>query len=144
MKAIYIAGRLTERPVAQRAVRTIMSSPVASVSMRATLDEALHHMVAARVRHLVVLDDVGEYGGVISDREIGAAWADDPGCLANQAVSSIVDRAAPTVHPTAQIMATARVMRAAGTDAVAVTDTDGTVLGVVTGTDLIGVLARYP
>jgi len=109
-----------------------------------SLADALRRMVTSGVRHLVVLDDVGTYYGVVSDRMIGAAWSADPGGLSTQPISSIVDNAGPTVGTDTAVVAAARAMRAAKTDAVAVVDPGGAVLGIVTGTDLISLLARYP
>lgn len=145
MKAIYVDPRAAaEPPVARRPVSAVMSYPVATVSRTVSLADALRRMVTSGVRHLVVLDDAGTYFGVVSDRMIGAAWSADPGGLSTQPISSIVDNAGPTVGTDTAVVAAARAMRAAKTDAVAVVDPGGAVLGIVTGTDLISLLARYP
>ncbi len=146
MKAIYVDGHSSsdEPAVVRRTVATMMSHPVVTVPDAASLDDALRLMVASNVRHLVVLDDDGSYRGIVSDREISAAWAADPDGLTARTVLSIVDGSVPTVGVSTYVVAAARAMRAATTDAVAVVDPAGSIVGIVTGTDLIGLLARYP
>ncbi len=146
MKAIYIDSRAErdgDPPIARRPVSAVMSRPVATIAAGASLAEALRVMASTKVRHLVLEDEAGLYGGVVSDRQIGASWADDPGCLTTRTVAAIVDSTVPTVGASTHVVAAARVMRAAATDAVAVVDQTGAVEGIVTGTDLIGFLARY-
>jgi CBS domain-containing protein len=92
-----------------------MGGPAVTVSVGAMLDEALLKMVRAGLRHLAVVDGGGHCLGVLSDRAIAAAWATDY---------------------------TARLMGASGVDAVAVVDDQGRPVGLVTGSDLVRLLAR--
>jgi CBS-domain-containing membrane protein len=144
MKALYIDRRqLMPRP--QRptvpTVRSVMSTPVSCVAASVTLAEALQLMLRRGLRHLVVLDAAGCCAGVLGDRVLAAAWAADPASLARCTVGEVLDPVPATVGAEESVTQVARFMRAAGTDAVAVLDGTCSVVGIVTGSDLIGVLA---
>ncbi len=64
MRKIVAAGR---DPAVTR-VREIMSSPVLSVGLRTTVDEAATMMRKHHIRHLVVLDDRGRLVGMLALR----------------------------------------------------------------------------
>lgn len=144
MKSIY-----TDAPdpfhhsvdAAKRRVSAVMTSPVRCVDESATLSDALTLMVRLGLRHLVVLGGDGGFRGILSDRVIAAAWADDPSCLSYMPVSTTIEARA-VVRPGAHILDAARAMRRAATDAVAVLGDDETVIGIVTGSDMIAQLAR--
>ncbi|HEX8978301.1 MAG TPA: PAS domain S-box protein [Parasulfuritortus sp.] len=53
----------------------IMVSPVRSISTDATVNDAASHMLAARVRHLVVVDRIGELAGLISEHDLTQTMA---------------------------------------------------------------------
>jgi len=141
MKAIYIDQRGTGVDPAHRSVRAVMSTPVSCVGPAVTLGRALQTMAAQGLRHLVVVDDAGRYQGILSDRAVAAAWAADFGCLPRVPVAAVLDTRLACVSADARVIDAARKMRAAGSDAVAVLDPDGTVLGIVTGSDLVALLA---
>jgi CBS domain-containing protein len=145
MKAIYVENHdpLADGVnAARRRVTTVMSSPVTCVPIAMPLSEALQTMVRAGLRHLAVLDHDGRFIGILSDRAIASAWATDPGGLAYTTASTVLEPGPATVSRAAHVLDAARVMRAAGTDAVAVLDEAGTIIGIVTGSDLIAQLAR--
>ena len=62
---VALVAETDERP----AVRTIMSSPVTTVSPTATLAEAADTMQTVGVKHLPVVDD-GSYRGLLSARTL--------------------------------------------------------------------------
>jgi CBS domain-containing protein len=146
MKAVYIAPRQpspgSAEELAGRPVSDIMSQPVAYVSAGTPLGEALRVMVRLRHRHLVVVDGEGRCVGVLSDRVIAAAWAHDPTSLDREPAGGTLPAAAPVVGPRARVLDAARLMRNTGTDAVVVADETGAPVGIVTGTDLVALLAR--
>jgi predicted transcriptional regulator len=145
MKAIYIAARDpsgSAARLARRPVGEVMSKPVLSVAASTQLGDALRAMVGAGVRHLVVVDPAGRCVGVLADRLIAAAWAADPSVLSYQRVSSVLDREPATLGLDAAVVDAARLMRGTGVDAVAVVDSRGTAVGIVTGSDLVALLAR--
>jgi CBS domain-containing protein len=55
---------------------------------------------------------------------------------------SALQAASAVVGPQAKVLDVARLMRSAGVDAVAVAEADGQPIGIVTGTDLVALLAR--
>jgi CBS domain-containing protein len=142
MKAIYVSEVAGRSSSADRAVRTVMSTPASCVSATVTLAEALRLMLRRGVRHLVVLDPSGACAGVLGDRAIAAAWAADPTGFTDCPVGIVLDPRPAVVRDDEPIAQVARFMRAADTDAVAVLDALGNVAGIVTGSDLVAVLAR--
>ena len=142
MKAIYVSELAGRTSSAYRPVRTVMSSPASCVSVTVTLADALRLMIRRGVRHLVVLDGSGACAGVLGDRAIAAAFAADPIGFAESPVGNLLDALPAVVRTDEQITQVARFMRAAGTDAVAVVDALGNVAGIVTGSDLVGVLSQ--
>ncbi len=52
------------------ALREVMSSPVLSISLQASVTNALEAMTEHRLRHMVVLDDQGCFFGVVSQRRL--------------------------------------------------------------------------
>ncbi|MFD1563330.1 cyclic nucleotide-binding/CBS domain-containing protein [Haloarchaeobius amylolyticus] len=82
---VALVAETDERPV----VRTIMSSPVTTISPTATLAEAAETMRTVGVKHLPVVAD-GSYRGLLSARTLAPylprhrleiEWHDDPLCL---------------------------------------------------------------
>ena len=51
-------------------VREIMTSPVLTIPSDSTINLAAGRMLAARVRHLVVVDDTGRMAGLLSEHEL--------------------------------------------------------------------------
>jgi CBS domain-containing protein len=144
MKAIYIsppgtvkAPRLTRKPIVD-----VMSKQPIVVSDREVLDDALAKMINFGLRHLVVVDDTGRCVGVLSDRAITAVWASDFNALAVRTVASALEPEPATVCALDEVADAALMMQARGIDAVAVTDTEGRPLGIVTGSDLVALLAK--
>ena len=144
MKAIYINPHDPTIGVnaARRRVTAVMSSPVQCVRSSTTLGIALQTMVRSAVRHLAIVDDTGRLIGILSDRAIAAAWAADPSCLSRVTAANSMEAGPAIVGPGAHVLDAARAMRANGTDAVAVVDAAGVVVGIVTGSDMIAQLAR--
>lgn len=128
--------------LAGRAIEQVMSSPPCCVSSSTTLGDALAGMARERLRHLVVNDDGGRCVGVLADRAIAAAWAAEPGTLSNRRVSSVLDCVPAVVGVDATVVDAARLMHTACVDAVAVVDARGVAVGIVTGSDLVALLAR--
>ncbi len=144
MKAIYVDPHDPTSGVnaARRRVTSVMSSPVQCVRASTPLGVALPTMVRSAVRHLAIVDDGGRLIGILSDRAIAAAWAADPSCLSRVTAATVMEAGPAIVGPGAHVLDAARAMRAIGTDAVAVVDADGVVVGIVTGSDMIAQLAR--
>lgn len=135
-------GRTAEPGLAWRQLGEVMSRPVRGVQTSATLGEALGVMVRDGLRHLVVTDEAGRCVGVLADRSVVAAWAAEPTSLTYRRVSSVLDRTPAVLAEQAAVVDAARLMRTACVDAVAVVDGRGVPVGIVTGSDLVALLAR--
>lgn len=144
MKAIYVDSTNDRRradPLGRRPVNAVMTSPVICVSGSMSLGDALRTMVNTHRRHLVVVDADGHCRGVLADRAVAAAWAHNPDALGVTPVVSVLDPDPALVGESTNLAAVASRMRSAGVDAVAVVDVEGRPVGIVTGSDLVALLA---
>jgi CBS domain-containing protein len=117
-----------------------MSRPVA-VAADLHLGDALGVMVRGGLRHVIVVDDADRCLGVVGDRAITSAWATDPTALACTRVDHLLERRRAVVAATATVRDVAMMMHGDGVDAVAVIDEKGRCVGMVTGGDLVALLA---
>jgi CBS domain-containing protein len=144
VKAIYMSRPPPpQRPnpgVAQRSVSDVMSSPVLCVRGSTLLGDSLQAMVRSARRHLVVIDDARRCMGVLADRAVAATLARDRAACSRDPVTAAMDPNPATFGIDARIADTARLMCAAGDDAVVITDPLGVPVGIVTGSDLIALL----
>jgi CBS domain-containing protein len=144
MKALYVSPRdmagkvrLARRPIAE-----IMSRPVVTIPATVLLDDALTKMIGTGLRHLAVVGEDDRCLGVLSDRTIAAAWAADYCALSRRPVATVLDPKPATISDHCAVVDAARMMHNAAVDAVAVVDAQGKPVGVVTGSDLVSLLAR--
>jgi CBS domain-containing protein len=145
MKAVYVSNREPEDRsgrMARQPVTEAMSSPVLTVPADVPLGDALAAMVRTGRRHLVAVDPAGRCVGVLADRTVAAAWAHDHAALATQLVGSVLEDRPPLLGAAARVIDAARMMHAENTDAVVVVDSERRPIGIVTGSDLIALLAR--
>lgn len=127
---------LVARPVAE-----IMSHPVLAVKADVMLDTVLATMVRTGLRHVAVIGDDGRCRGVVGDRAIAAAWAAAPAALDCTPVARLLDRRPSVAGADATVGDVARSMYTDGVDAVAIIDRRGRPVGMVTGGDLIALIA---
>jgi CBS domain-containing protein len=125
---------------ARRLVISVMSRPVVAVTEDRPLAEALEALVATGSRHVIVVDRGWRCLGILSDRMLVAAWAHDMTSLTRRRVVELLEPEQAIVDSDATIAEVARVMHRLGVDAVAVIGADGSLAGIVTGSDLIAVL----
>jgi CBS domain-containing protein len=146
VKAIYTSRQPLPPPqrrnpgVAQRPISDAMGSPVLCARGGTLLGDALQAMVRSARRHLVVIDDAGRCIGVLADRAVAATLAHDPAAFSRDPVTAAMDPHPAAFDAQARIADAARLVRAAGDDAVVVTDAHGVPIGTITGSDLIGLL----
>lgn len=143
MRAIYVSpnqppGRAR---LAQRPIREVMTKNPICVTGDDLLEEALTCMIRTGLRHLVVSGEGGRCVGILSDRSIAAAWASDYAVLAHNRVRSAIDLLPAVVSVAGTVADAARLMQTTGVDAVAVIDEAGAAVGVITGSDLVALLA---
>jgi CBS domain-containing protein len=131
-------AEVTAVPVAE-----LMSHPVVCVTPGTSLHDALVVMLRTGLRHLVVVDAERHCRGVLSDRAVTAAWAADPSALDWECVATLLDPRPAVVAADAMAADVARLMMVDRVDAAAVIDRYGFPLGVVTGSDLVGLMANH-
>jgi CBS domain-containing protein len=128
-------------------VEQVMSSPPIVVRTHDSLWRAMDRFLATGLRHLVVLDDSDVVIGILDDRAVVSEWARDALGLHRRTVGEVM-RANPTravaVTPGTAVREAARLMLERRVDALPVVGTDGHVIGVLTGSDLVRTLLTAP
>jgi len=133
-------------PVAQRPVSEIMRREFASLREDDRLDLADQVMKLGRVRHLPVLAADGRVVGIVSNRDLLEAslttvLAFDPvarrGFLHSIAISEVMTRSVETAAPTTPLGVAASQMIRNKVGCLPVVRPDGTMIGLVTETDLL-------
>lgn len=135
--AVHPAYRTTH--LADRPVGTVHGTLAVAVPAAMQLAMAATMMTEADVRHLAVIDETGCCAGVLSDQMLTAKWVRDPVGFADLRVGDLTQRV--TVSRTSTIGTVAALMAEWGADAVAVVSDDGSAVGLVTATDLVGQIA---
>lgn len=119
-------------------VRDIMSQPVLTVEVDETLWDAWQLLFVSGLRHLVVIDKLGQSVGVLSDRNILAEVPATAEHLSNKRVSDMLARVpVASISPDADPREAANVMARSTTEAVPVVDADDRLVGIVTESDLV-------
>ena len=125
----------------------VMSREVVALDAEARLPTALHVMATTGVRHLPVVER-GRCLGVLVETDLIRSLAQDSRPFGSAALGTAVTapvrqlhRPAPQLPPTARVSDAARHMATDVSDAVLVVE-HGRVLGIVTATDLVRLLAR--
>jgi CBS domain-containing protein len=124
-------------------VTELMSHPVVGVTLGTSLHAALVVMLRTGLRHLVVVDSDGCCRGVLADRAVTAAWAADPSALEWERVEALLDPRPAIVGADATVADAARLMVVDRVDAAAVIDRSGHPVGVLTGGDLVALMATH-
>lgn len=125
-----------------RTARDIMSSPALAVGPETEVSVVHALMVDTGCRHLPIVEH-GELIGIISDRDVLlASRRGMTGVLApDTAVAEIMTPHPITCCPTSPVADLAVIMIDQKIDALPVLDEGGDVIGIVTSTDLLGLLA---
>ena len=138
-----MSRHVVHQDLVSRPVTGIMSSPAVAIVASGRLGSALTALTRTGLRHLAVVDERNRCVGVVADRAIAAAWAADPAALECVAVSAVLETRPAVVGADASVGEVARVMHTDGVDAVAVIDRTGRPIGMVTGGDLIALMAHH-
>ena len=85
----------------------------------------------------------GHVVGLIDDRTLFAQWPSGPLALRRTRLSEAIRSRASCVLEGADLRRVAEVMLIDAADAVPIVDDTGTVLGIVTTSDLVAAVARY-
>jgi CBS domain-containing protein len=118
-----------------------MSSPVATVPETGTILDAWTVMVTCGVRHTVVVRD-DHCLGVLDDRALVNAWHAGPGALRATPVKQLLSGRTSCVLRDASLRQVAQIMESAYIDAVPVVEPDGTLMGLITATDVLRTVSQ--
>lgn len=119
-------------------VDEVMSKPVLTVEISASLWDAWQLLFVSGLRHLVVLDNDGSPLSVISDRNVLAEPPATPEHLQARTVRDVLDRLpALRVLPGDHPIAAAALMSEHSVEAVAVIDDAEHLVGIVSESDLV-------
>jgi CBS domain-containing protein len=121
-------------------VGQIMSQPAVAVDAQETAWVALQRLTSSGLRHLVVVSG-DRCIGVLSDRHVAAAWPFGELSRRTQVVLDLLGDTRPSVTAGTTAGEAARAMLDASVDALAVVDAHNRVVGLVTGSDLLRLLA---
>ena len=124
-------------------VRVVMSSTVVAVLGGSRLSDAVDTFVRTGLRHLVVVDAEGRSAGILSQERVTSAWL-APAPRRVSWVHEMVSHPDISVHGDTTVQEVAGLMRDSGLDAVPVVAPDRRLIGVVTRTDLVRLLAEGP
>lgn len=129
-------------------VRDLMTREPRTVPIDTSVSDARRMMVERRIRHLLVTDD-GRLAGIVTDRDIRlnlpspatslSVWEINY-LLARMTVESVMTRTVITVGPERDAAAAVRIMLDHKIGALPVVD-GGTIVGIVTDTDIVGAFA---
>ncbi|MCL4683929.1 CBS domain-containing protein [Myxococcota bacterium] len=136
--------------IAQRAVAEIMRREFASLRPEDRLDLADQVMKLGRVRHLPVLDDTGRLVGIVSNRDLLEASLtsvlsfesqERRGFLRSIGVAEVMKHQVESVAPETPLGSAAGRMVRNKIGCLPVVQKDGTMIGLLTETDLL--IAAY-
>ncbi|MBN8281200.1 MAG: CBS domain-containing protein [Gammaproteobacteria bacterium] len=119
-------------------IQRIMTTPAWVVGPDSTLEEAARLMARERLHHLPVVDGQ-RLAGILSASDLIGRDAPDAGQLR---VGAVMQAQPLAISRTSTLQEAATRLAAGGIHALPVTDLEGRVLGIVTSTDLIGLLLR--
>lgn len=138
-----------------RAVRAVMTAPVATVSLDTPFKGLAAIMAEHGVNALPVLDAQGRIAGIVSQSDLirKEEYQDDPAArpprshhhhaqAAGLAARDVMSSPAMTIMPGASIVAAARAFDRGHVSHLVVTEADGTLAGIVTPRDLLKVYLR--
>ena len=118
--------------MAQTPVTAYMSRRLLIVSDDCSPEAATEMMLASGRRHLVVLDAWGTFLGILSSGDLFASRRTSVAEVANPAVY---------LSPTASMHEAASMMLTYSVDAVGVLDADGGIVGILTWSDILRLVA---
>ena len=124
-------------------VADVMSAPAVSLRDYDSLRHAVDRFTGSGLRHLVVLDADGRLVGLLDDRQLLVHGTALPVQGSRRTVGQLVRpmppgrAAARQVPPAASLAEASRMMARLAVDALPVVDSAGTVVGVLTASDVI-------
>ncbi|GAA2437558.1 hypothetical protein GCM10010191_60550 [Actinomadura vinacea] len=129
-------------PLEERTVAEVMTMDLLTIAAQESVLMAWELMCRAEVHHLPVVDVEGGFLGVVDAETLTASWEAAGPHRARKPITALLDeRSKASVRPAAPVPEAARSMLESGRDHVAVTDSRGALVGLLTARDLINELA---
>jgi predicted transcriptional regulator len=119
-------------------VREIMSRRIVAIRSDCDLRIAVDTFLRTALRHLVVVDPDRTCRGIITSEQVLAALS----TTGRRRVGDHVAGGGLRIHHAASVRDAAEVMVTSLVDALPVVDDTGRVIGIVTWTDIVGLVAR--
>jgi CBS domain-containing membrane protein len=132
-------------------VRDIMSTPVDALRVGDTLDLAQRLMKKGRIRHLPVIDGNEQLIGLITHRNVLAAWVShgDPrnerpvDVARGIPIDMLMQTRVVTTNPDVPVWAAARLIETQKLGCLPVVDQGGRLVGIVTEADFVALARKH-
>jgi CBS domain-containing protein len=125
-------------------VQDVMTTPLVVVRDYDTIWHAADRFVETRLHHLVVLGAEDEFVGVLDDHRVLAEWPLDAAAMHHRTIGELLRSGpgaaatvAPRILPDVTLRRAGLLMVDLRVDALAVVDDAGSVVGILTSSDLI-------
>ncbi len=129
----------------------IMSSPVGTLPVTASLSQAWDVVHSRRFRHIPILGADGAVVGILSDRDLfrdtmesvlsGTAWSTNQ---VETPIRNLVSHSVLVASPEAELRAIARVLLEERIGALPIVSEAGALMGMITRSDILRVLVAHP
>lgn len=123
-------------------VRDVMSRQVATIAPNRTVVEAANMMKTRNISCVVVIDESGQVMGILTERDLLQRVAAKEGNFGEKKVSEAMTFPVQTISPSISIFEASSILESRKIRRLPVME-NGTLVGIVTQTDLTRVLASY-
>ena len=131
--------------------RDIMTAPVTTLSLTASLAQAWELVKQKRFRHIPIQSRKGELVGILSDRDLSRGTVDlalvgikGSAHLEQVTIESCVSHPVLVAAPEATLLAVARVLLEERIGAIPVVSSEKELLGIITRSDILRVIVSHP
>ncbi len=129
----------------------IMASPVVTLPITASLDQAWELVKEKRFRHIPIQSRNGALVGILSDRDLSRGTVESvrtgikgSAYLAKMSIESYVSHPVLVAAPEATLLAIARVLLEERIGAIPVVSEEKELLGMITRSDILRVIVSHP
>ncbi len=131
--------------------RDIMSSPVRTLPLTASLAQAWDLVRNRRFRHIPIYSQHGALVGILSDRDLSSGTVEaaltgtkGAAALAEETIEKLVSQPVLVAAPDASLLAIGRVLLEERIGALPVVSQDKALLGIITRSDILRVIVSHP
>jgi len=124
-------------------VEVAMTTALVTISSRCGLMHAMDAVLGTGLRHLVVVHPDGTLRGILSAETLATTLMTHA-TASHHTVGSLMPDVPTMLQPYEPVTAAAELMVSERVDAVAVVDTEGVPVGILTWSDLVRLVARPP